>query len=67
LKSEAEVPRNGTRCEVEVGDRRGRCRAHPATPREQPRLWALMTETYPTYNSYQAATDGEILIVVWSR
>ena len=51
-------------CEVEVGSRKVHCRAREATPDERPRLWALMTETYPTYNKYQQSTDREIPIVV---
>jgi deazaflavin-dependent oxidoreductase (nitroreductase family) len=51
-------------CDVEVGNRRVRCRARTATARERPRLWALMNERYPFYERYQAATDRDIPVVV---
>lgn len=51
-------------CEAQVGSRRVRCRARTATPKERPRLWALMTGIYAGYDTYRKSTDREIPIVV---
>ena len=42
-------------------------RASTATGEERERLWGLMTEVWPDYNSYQARTDREIPVVVLER
>lgn len=39
--------------EVQVGAEKFSARARPASAREKPRLWRLMNEIYPTYDSYQ--------------
>ena len=42
-------------------------RASTATGEERERLWGLMTEVWPDYDSYQARTDREIPVVVLER
>ncbi len=42
-------------------------RASTATGEERDRLWGLMTEVWPDYDSYQARTDREIPVVVLER
>jgi F420H(2)-dependent quinone reductase len=49
---------------IEVGDRKLRVRAEVASPEEKPRLWAKLTEMYPTYDDYQKRTDREIPVVI---
>lgn len=49
---------------VEVGDRKINVRAEVASPREKPRLWKKLTETYPTYNDYRKKTDREIPVII---
>ncbi len=49
---------------VEVGRERLEAIARAATPDEKPRLWALMTAMYPTYNAYQQKTARVIDVVV---
>ena len=41
-----------------------RVRAREATGSERARLWAQMTEAYPTYNAYQRRTNRQIPVVV---
>jgi len=53
--------------EVQVGPDRFTTRARPATAEEKPRLWRLMTEVWPDYDSYQAKTDRAIPVVVLER
>jgi deazaflavin-dependent oxidoreductase (nitroreductase family) len=52
--------------EVQVGGQRFRARARAANAREKPRLWRLMNEVYPTYDSYQkrAAKAGRVIPVI---
>ncbi len=38
---------------IEVGDRKLRVRAEVASPEDKPRLWAKLTEMYPTYDANQ--------------
>jgi deazaflavin-dependent oxidoreductase (nitroreductase family) len=38
--------------------------AHTATGPERERLWALMRQIWPSYDSYQTKTDREIPVVV---
>ena len=42
-------------------------RASTAEGEERARLWSLMTEVWPDYDSYQARTEREIPVVVLSR
>ena len=42
-------------------------RASVAQGEERSRLWALMTEEWPSYNDYQARTDREIPVVILER
>ena len=41
------------RASIEVGDRKLRVRAEVASPEDKPRLWAKLTEMYPTYDANQ--------------
>ena len=34
---------------------------------ERDRLWSLMTEVWPDYDTYQANTDREIPVVIFTR
>lgn len=52
---------------VQVGADRFTATARDATPEERPKLWALMAEVWPDYDTYQEKTDREIPIVVLSR
>ena len=49
---------------VQVGAEHHDGRARPATAEERPRLWALMTSVYRTYDNYQRKTRREIPVVV---
>ena len=42
-------------------------RACDAEGAERERLWSLMTEVWPAYDEYQAKTDRQIPVVVFSR
>jgi hypothetical protein len=42
-------------------------RASTAEDGERARLWSLMTEVWPDYDSYQQRTEREIPVVVLSR
>jgi deazaflavin-dependent oxidoreductase (nitroreductase family) len=51
--------------EVQVGAEKFKARARVANAREKPRLWRLMNEVYPTYDSYQErASKAERIILV---
>ena len=39
--------------EIQVGADKFKARARAANSREKPRLWRLMNEVYPTYDTYQ--------------
>ncbi len=41
--------------------------ARTATPEEKARLWPTMTELWPAYDDYQAATERDIPVVIISR
>jgi len=41
-----------------------RVRAREATDEERERLWPMMVEAYPDYESYQRRTDRQIPVVV---
>jgi deazaflavin-dependent oxidoreductase (nitroreductase family) len=42
-------------------------RATTAEGEERDRLWSLMTEVWPAYDDYQAKTDRQIPVVMFSR
>jgi deazaflavin-dependent oxidoreductase (nitroreductase family) len=50
--------------EIQVGPEKLHARARPATAKEKPALWKIMTTVYPTYDRYQAKTDREIPVVI---
>lgn len=50
--------------EVQVGADKFSARARTATPAEKPRLWRLMVDIYPPYESYQQKTRREIPVVI---
>jgi deazaflavin-dependent oxidoreductase (nitroreductase family) len=52
---------------IEVKDDTIPVRASAAEGEERARLWSLMTEVWPDYDSYQQRTDREIPVVVLSR
>lgn len=52
---------------VQVRDDKFTATARDATPDERPKLWALMNEVWPDYDTYQEKTDREIPVVVLSR
>ncbi len=41
--------------------------ARTATAAEKPRLWKIMTDAWPNYDTYQTRTDRQIPLVVLSR
>ncbi|MCU1499440.1 MAG: nitroreductase [Acidimicrobiales bacterium] len=41
--------------------------ARTASPEEKARLWPIMTELWPSYDDYQAATDRDIPVVIVER
>lgn len=49
---------------VQVRDQVVPVRAHVAEGEERDRLWSLMTEVWPDYDSYQQKTDRQIPVVV---
>jgi len=49
---------------IQVLSKHFRAMAHTATEDEKPRLWQLVTETWPNYNVYQTRTDRVIPLVV---
>jgi deazaflavin-dependent oxidoreductase (nitroreductase family) len=52
---------------IQVKDEIIPVRASTAEGEERARLWSLMTEVWPDYDSYQARTEREIPVVVLSR
>jgi deazaflavin-dependent oxidoreductase (nitroreductase family) len=52
------------RVSVQVKDETFNARAVPATGAERSRLWALMAEIFPQYDSYRERTRREIPVVV---
>jgi deazaflavin-dependent oxidoreductase (nitroreductase family) len=52
---------------IQVKDEIIPVRAGTAEGEERARLWSLMTEVWPDYDSYQARTEREIPVVVLSR
>ncbi len=53
--------------EIQVRDERIPVAATTAEGDERERLWKLMTEVWPDYDTYQASTDREIPVVVLTR
>lgn len=49
---------------VQVLDRRFAAVARTATPEERPRLWRIVNEVWPNYETYTTRTDREIPVVV---
>ena len=49
---------------IQVLSKHFRAMAHIATEDEKPRLWQLVTETWPNYNVYQTRTNRVIPLVV---
>ncbi|MFT5209853.1 MAG: deazaflavin-dependent oxidoreductase (nitroreductase family) [Flavobacterium sp.] len=60
LQAQAEV-------EVKVAHEEFSASARVVEGEERERLWKIMSEHYPSYNDYQAATDREIPVVVLER
>ena len=52
---------------IQVKDERIPVRAHDAEGEERSRLWSLMTENWPAYDSYQRRTARQIPVVVLER
>ncbi|MBI3227609.1 MAG: nitroreductase family deazaflavin-dependent oxidoreductase [Mycolicibacterium cosmeticum] len=52
--------------EIQVKGERIAVTARTATPEEKPRLWSVVTESWPNYDVYQSRTDRPIPIVVLS-
>ncbi len=52
------------RVELQVGADKFAARARSAAKKEKPRMWKLMIEIYPPYDSYQAKTRRDIPVVV---
>ncbi|MBS9372256.1 nitroreductase family deazaflavin-dependent oxidoreductase [Rhodococcus sp. B50] len=50
--------------EVQVKDRKMQVVARTASKAEKPRLWKIVTDTWPNYDTYQARTDRDIPVVV---
>lgn len=53
--------------EVQVGADKFTATARDAASDERPKLWTLMNEVWPDYDTYQEKTDREIPVVVLSR
>jgi deazaflavin-dependent oxidoreductase (nitroreductase family) len=52
---------------VQIKGDRFQARPRVAEGDERERLWRLMTEVWPSYDSYQAGTDRQIPVVVLER
>jgi deazaflavin-dependent oxidoreductase (nitroreductase family) len=53
--------------QVQVGSEKFEARARPATDEERPRLWALMTSIFSTYENFREKTSREIPVVILER
>jgi deazaflavin-dependent oxidoreductase (nitroreductase family) len=53
--------------EVKVAHEEFMAVARVAEGEERERLWGIMSDHYPSYNDYQAATDREIPVIVLER
>lgn len=52
---------------INVGPDEIPVRAHPAEGAERDRLWKVMTDIWPNYDTYQTRTDRVIPVVVLER
>jgi deazaflavin-dependent oxidoreductase (nitroreductase family) len=52
---------------IQIKDEEVPVNASTAEGEDRSRLWSLMTEVWPAYDDYQARTEREIPIVVFSR
>ena len=52
---------------VQVGAEKFEARARPADADEKPRLWKLVVEEFPAYESFQRKTKREIPVVIIER
>jgi deazaflavin-dependent oxidoreductase (nitroreductase family) len=52
--------------QIQVKDQQLAVRARTADAEEKPRLWQLVTEVWPNYDTYQSRTERDIPIVVLS-
>ena len=59
--------RDNPEVELQVLGDKFSARARTATPEEKPRLWKIMTESWPSYDIYQTRTEREIPLVVLER
>jgi deazaflavin-dependent oxidoreductase (nitroreductase family) len=53
--------------EIQVQDDVFAATARTANDDEKPRLWSIMTDVWPNYDSYQERTDRQIPVVVLTR
>jgi len=53
--------------EVQILGERFAARARTAGPDERPRLWELMVEAWPEYDTYQERAEREIPVVILER
>jgi deazaflavin-dependent oxidoreductase (nitroreductase family) len=53
--------------DVQVGAEKFPARARPASPKEKPRLWRIMTSIWPEYDRYQTRTSRDIPVVILER
>lgn len=53
--------------EIQVKAEKFRGRARTAEATDKPRLWKLMTATWPAYDDYQARTQRDIPVVIIER
>ena len=59
--------RDNPEVELQVLGDKFRAHARTATPDEKPRLWKIMTESWPSYDVYQTRTERDIPLVVLER
>jgi deazaflavin-dependent oxidoreductase (nitroreductase family) len=50
--------------ELQVGADKFAAYARPASPKEKPRLWKIMSRIYPQYDKYQAKAGRDIPVVI---
>ena len=54
-------------CEIQVRAEHIPVTARTATAEEKPRLWKIMADAWPNYDTYQTRTDRDIPLVVLTR